>query len=44
VALVRIDVLEECIASNIRVERISKIETTLAATNNTDVQHKTTHL
>jgi hypothetical protein len=34
VALVRTDVSEECIASIIRVERISKIGTTLAVTSN----------
>jgi hypothetical protein len=34
VALVRTDVSEECIASVIRVERISELGTTLARTSN----------
>jgi hypothetical protein len=34
VAVIRTDILEEHIAYTIRVERISKVETTLAATSN----------
>jgi hypothetical protein len=39
VALVRTDILQECIASIIRVTRINELESTLAVTNNQRTLH-----